>query len=182
VGSLWSGILLFQNRSTVDLAVVTPPAPTPNPPPPPTMRELPVDETSTSKPVQPVKPVSPVSPKKTAPVFRGGEVSGTIRLTPDVQCLQGSEIQPVTGIQAPVEVKCFTVSAAGEIWKIGLTGTRSLKMVSGNSGFILPTESGPVTVLFSSPLTQGKTLFGTRIGTAAAGAASISIPPSPLKQ
>jgi hypothetical protein len=179
VGCLCSGVMLVQNRPTEDLAVVTPPSPTPIPSNQPVTKELPGPE---MPPVKPVPRVKPVTPKKSAPVFRGGEASVKIRLTPGAQCFQGSDVQPVSGVQNPVEVQFFTVSAGGETWKIGMTGEKALTMVSGNNGFILPTESGPVTILFSSPLTRGKALFGTKTGATTSEAATISIPSFPLKK
>ena len=173
LGSLWSGFILFQNRATEEIAVVLPPPAEPISPNPPISKVLPRQETSS---VPSNKPASAAKVKKPAPVFRGAETKGTIRLTTNAQCIQGTDIQMVTGIQAPVEVKFFMVTAGGEIWKVGRTGTLPLKMVSGNAGFILPTESGAVTILFSSPLIEGKELFGTKVGTATSGSASISIP------
>ncbi len=167
-GSFWSGIMLFRDRPTEEIAVSLPSPPEPVFPvsaPPPGIE---------AKPDVPPKSRPSTSTPKSAPVFRGAETARKIRLTPGVQSIQGTDIQMVTGVQKAVEVNFFTVSVAGEVWRIGSTGAQKLKMVSGTNGFILPTDSGPVTILFSSQLTDGKPLFGTKTGTNAAATPSIT--------
>lgn len=167
VGSLWSGFILFRDRPTEDIAIVLPQPPRPvipGPTTPPNQKANPVPDPNR-------RPAT--APPKSAPVYRGAENGRKIRLTPGVQSIQGTDIQMVAGIQQSVEVNDFTVSVAGEVWRIGPTGSQKLKMVSGTNGFILPTDSGPVTILFSSPLTEGKPLFGTKTGSTTSEAPSI---------
>lgn len=158
LGTFWSGYNLFRDRPTEDIAVVLPTPPKPVYP----LSDTPPQIGPKSTPAPKSRPSN--SLPKSAPVYRGTETARKIRLTPGAQSIQGTDIQMVTGIQKSAEVNAFTVSVAGEVWRIGSTGSQKLKMVSGTNGFILPTEAGPVTILFSSPLTDGKPLFGTRTG------------------
>lgn len=167
-GSFWSGFMLFRDQPTEEIAVSLP---TPPEPVLPVSNHPPKIEPKTEIPP---KSRPSTSAPKSAPVFRGAETARKIRLTPGVQSIQGTDIQTVIGVQKAVEVNFFTISVAGEIWRIGSTGAQKLKMVSGTNGFILPTDSGPVTILFSSQLTDGKPLFGTKTGTNASGIPSIT--------
>jgi hypothetical protein len=134
-------------------------------------------------PVEPVRP-KPIPPEKSrTPVFRGAEPKGKIRLSPGVQFLQGDTMGDVTGVTAPMDVRSFQVSVAGEVWQVGLSGGVKLKVVSNGGGFVLPTESGPVTVLFSGRLVEKGDLFGVKIGNAPEGTPVISTPtPLPKKK
>lgn len=146
--------------------------PTPNPP-------VVVPQVAPPNPLprNPGEPVRPKLPEKSrVPVFRGAEPKAKISLSPGVQFLQGDTMGDVTGVTTPIDVRSFQITVAGEVWKVGLSGGVKLKVVSNGSGFVLPTESGPVTVLFSTRLVEKADLFGVKIGKAPEGTPVISTP------